>query len=127
MDENPTRLDVQVMLDQIEAEDVARAALQLRQELLGLDVDAVEAPATSGPPPGSRAADVATLGALMVNLTDPRPPGAVVTAIRSWLTASSRRSIKMKLGGGTLELTGMSSEEQRRLTDEWLDRHTTGL
>jgi hypothetical protein len=29
------------------------------------------------------------------------------------------------LDGDTLELSGVSSKEQRRLTDEWLARHTS--
>jgi hypothetical protein len=127
MDNSLTRLAVQVMVDDSDAEDVARATSQLRQELLGLDVETVQAPMTLAPPPGSRsAADVVALGALAVNLTDPQVLGAVITAIKSWLTGSSRRSIKMEIGGDVLQLTGVSSHEQRRLTDEWLDRHTSG-
>jgi hypothetical protein len=98
--------------------------LQLRRELLDLDVDAVEVPGAGEPPPGARAVDVAALGALVVNLADSQLL-AVVTAIRSWLAGSPRRSIKLQLGGDALELTGVSSREQRRLTDEWLTRHTT--
>ena len=49
----------------------------------------------------------------------------VVAAVRSWLAGSSRRSIKLELGGDVLELTGVSSKEQRRLTDEWLARHAS--
>lgn len=127
MDDSLTRLAVQVMVDDSDAEDVARATSQLRQELLGLDVKTVEAPTTHAPPPGSKStADVVTLGALAVNLTDPQVLGAVITAIKSWLAGSSRRSIKMEIGGDVLQLTGVSSHEQRRLTDEWLDRHTAG-
>jgi hypothetical protein len=44
----------------------------------------------------------------------------------SWLGGSPRRSIKLLLGDDVLELTGVSSKEQRRLADEWLDRHTAG-
>ena len=100
-----------------------QATLQLRRELLDLDVDAVEVPRAGEPPPGSRAVDVAALGALVVNLADSQLLAAVVAAVRSWLAGSSRRSIKLQLGGDALELTGVSSSEQRRLTDEWLARH----
>jgi hypothetical protein len=48
----------------------------------------------------------------------------VLAAIRSWLGGSPQRSIKLELEGDTLELTGISSAEQRRLVDEWLQRHT---
>lgn len=127
MDEHPAVLSVQVAVGPDgDAEEVAQAALQLRRELLGLDVDAVELPGAGEPPPGSRAVDVAALGALVVNIADSQLLAAVVATIRSWLATSSRRSIKLQLGGDALELTGVSSAEQRRLADEWLARHTPG-
>jgi hypothetical protein len=127
MDESPATLAVQVAVGPDgDAEEVARATLQLRRELLDLDVDAVEVPQAGEPPPGSRGVDVAALGALVVNLADSQLLAAVVAAVRSWLAGSSRRSIKLQLGGDALELTGVSSREQRRLADEWLARHMTG-
>ena len=124
MDERPAALSVQVAVGPDgDAEEVAQATLQLRRELRDLDVDAVEVPGAGEPPPGSRAADVAAVGALVVNLADSQLLATVVTAVRSWLAGSPRRSIKLQLGGDALELTGVSSSEQRRLTDEWLARH----
>jgi hypothetical protein len=108
-----------------DAEELAQATRQLRRELLDLDVNSVETPSAGEPPPGSRAVDVATLGALVVNMADSQLLAAVIGAVRSWLAGSSRRSIKLGLGGDVLELTGVSSKEQRRLTDEWLARHTS--
>jgi hypothetical protein len=70
--------------------------------------------------------DLAALGALVVNVAEPPLIAAVVGAIRSWLAGSSRRTIKLEIGGDVLELTGVSSAEQRRLTDEWLARHAGG-
>jgi hypothetical protein len=105
-------------------EEIGHATLQLRRELLDADVDAAEAPGGE-PPPGSRGVDVAALGALVVNVADSQLLAAVVAAVRSWLAGSPRRSIKLELGEDSLELTGVSSKEQRRLADEWLARHTT--
>ena len=127
MDQHLVILAVQVAVGPDgDAEEAARATLQLRRELLDLDVDAVEAPQAGRPPPGSKGVDVAALGALVVNIADSQLLAAVVTAVRSWLAGSSRRSIKLQLGGDALELSGVSSKEQRRLTDEWLARQTTG-
>jgi hypothetical protein len=106
-----------------DAEEVAEATLQLRHELLELDVDAVELPKTGEAPPGTRAVELAALGALAVTVAKSQLLGPVVAAIRAWLAASPQRSIKLELDGDTLELTGLSSNEQRRLTDEWLRRH----
>ena len=126
MDEHPSALSVQVAIGPDgDAEEIAEATLQLRRELLDLDVDAVDMPGAGEPPAGSKAVDVATVGALVLNLADSQLLDAVVAAVRSWLVGSSRRSIKLELGGDALELTGVSSKEQRRLTDEWLARHTS--
>ena len=123
--EHPVVLGVQVAVGlDGDAEEVAQAAMQLRRELLDLDVDAAGAREAGEPPPGSRAVDLAAVGALVVNLADSQMLAAVVTAVRSWLAGSPQRSIKLQLGDDALELTGVSSKEQRRLADEWLARHT---
>ena len=123
MEGRPVMLGVQVGFGPDgDAEEVAQATSQLRRELLDLDVDAVEVPSAGDPPLGSRAVGVSALGAMVVNLADPQLLGAVVATVRSWLAGSSRRSIRLQLGGDALELTGVSSTEQRRLTNEWLAR-----
>jgi hypothetical protein len=127
MDKHPAILAVQVAVGADgDAEEVAEATLQLRREFLDLDVDVAEAAGTGEPPPGARAVDVAAIGALLVSIADSQLLAAVVGAVGSWLAGSSRRSVKLELGGDALELTGVSSREQRRLTDEWLARHTAG-
>lgn len=125
MEERPATLGIEVDLGpEADAEQVAQATLQLRRELLDLDVDSVELPAGGQPPPGSRGVELAALGALLVGISQSQLLGPVVAAIRSWLGSSPQRSIKLELEGDTLELTGISSAEQRHLVDEWLQRHT---
>jgi hypothetical protein len=109
-----------------DGEDVAEATLQLRRELLDLDVASVEVPRAGQPPPGTRAAGLEALGALVVTIAQSVPLTAVVAAVQSWLTGSMQRSIRLEIGGDVLELTGLPSAEQRRLTDEWLRRHDDG-
>lgn len=124
MEERPTALGIQVAVESgADAEEVAEATLQLRRELLDLDVESVEIPRTGDPPPGSRAVDLAALGTLVVTVAQSQLLGSVVAAVGSWLAGSRQRSIKLELGGDVLELTGVSSDEQRRLTNEWLRRH----
>jgi hypothetical protein len=124
MEERPATLGIQVAVGpDADAEEVADATLQLRRELLDLDVEAVELPAAGEPPPGTRAVELAALGALVVTIAQSPLLGPVVAAVRSWLAGSPQRSIKLELDGDTLELTGLSSKEQQRLVDEWLRRH----
>ena len=124
MEDRPTRLGIGVAAGpDTGPEDVAEATLQLRRELLDLDVDAVEVPRVGEPPPGARAVDLGALGALVVSLGQSQLLTAVVVAVQSWLSRSPQRSIRLELGGDVLELTGVASDEQRRLTNEWLRRH----
>src|SRR6266536_1249997 len=124
MEERPATLGVHVGIGpDADAEEVAEATAQLRRELLDLDVDAVELPPAGEPPPGSRAVDLAAIGALVVTVAQSPLLASVLAAVRSWLAGSQRRSIKLELGGDVLELTGVSSDQQRRLIDEWLRRH----
>jgi hypothetical protein len=66
-DNSPAKLDLQVDLGpEAPVEEVAEATLQLRRDLLELDVDAVELARAGEPPPGTRAVDFIALGALVV-------------------------------------------------------------
>jgi hypothetical protein len=125
MEEQPATLGIQVAVGpDADPEEVAEATLQLRRELLDLDVEAVELPRVGEPPPGTRAVELAALGALVVTVGQSPLLGPVVAAVRSWLAGGQQqRSIKMELDGDTLELSGLSSKEQQRLVDEWLGRH----
>ena len=124
MEEQPATLGIQVAVGlDADAEEVAEATLQLRRELLDLDVEAVELARAGEPPPGTRAVELAALGALVVTVAQSPLLGPVVAAVRSWLAGAQQRSIKLELDGDVLELSGLSSKEQQRLVDEWLGRH----
>ena len=112
--------------DDASPDEIAQATLQLRRELLELDVEKVSVAGGGDPPAGSRGIELAALGALVVTFARVGVLASVVGAVQSWLTTSSQRSIKLELDGDSLELTGLPSSEQRRLTDEWLKRHEVG-
>jgi hypothetical protein len=105
-----------------EAEEVAEATLELRRELLQLDVERVKLARAGEPPPGTSAVDLVALGALVVTVAQSGLFGAVVGVIQFWLAGHPQRSVKVE--GDVLELTEVSSKEQRRLADELLRRHT---
>lgn len=125
MDERTTLAIHLVVGPESDAQEVADATLRLRRELLDLDVEAVEMARAGEPPPGTRAVEVAALGALVVSVAKSQVLVNVVAAVRSWLGSQQQRSIKLELDGDVLELTGVSSKEQRRLAEEWLQRHTS--
>ncbi len=124
MEERLATLGIQLAVGpDIDAEEIAEATMQLRRELLDLDVEAVEQPRAGEPPLGTRAVELAALGALVVTVSQSQLLTPLVAVVRSWLAGSPQRSIKLELDGDVLELTGLSSNEQLRLTDEWLRRH----
>jgi hypothetical protein len=126
MGEEPVTLGIQVAITpDADAEEVAEATAQLRRELLALDVEAVEQPRAGTAPPGTRAVELAALGALVVSVAKSQLVSVVIAAVRPWLAGQPQRSIKLELGGDVLELTGLSSKDQQRLADEWLRRHTS--
>jgi hypothetical protein len=120
------QLAVWVEDEEADPEELADLTAHLRRELLGLDVERVEQPRAGAPPPGSRAVDLVALGSRVVTFAKPELLVAVVTTVRAWLEGSGQRSIKVTLDGDVLELTGLSSKEQRRVVAQWLDRHTKG-
>jgi hypothetical protein len=124
MTKQPATVGIQVAVGPDgDAEEIAEATLRLRRELLNLDIEVVELPVAGEAPPGSRAVELAAVGALLVTVGQSPLLSPIVAVVRSWLAGSPQRSIKLELGGDVLELTGLSSTEQRRLTDEWLRRH----
>jgi hypothetical protein len=124
MDEPQTTVGLHITIGpDAEASEISDATLQLRRELLDLDVDSVDFVPGEEAPPGSRGVELAALGALMVGYARSQLLRPVLATIQSWLSRSAQRSIKLEIDGDALELTGVSSAEQRRLTDEWLKRH----
>jgi hypothetical protein len=104
-------------------QELADAAGVLRDELLALDVDAVE-PLTGEAAPGAKGAGV-VLGALLVRLGGAVPLRAVVDALLRWARGSGR-TVEVTLDGDTLRLGNASAEQQERIIDAWLARHAGG-
>ena len=107
-----------------DAEELAELTRRLRGQLLELDVDAVE-PATGGEAPaGSKGVELLAIGGLVIQFAmKSEVLKSVVDATTAWLGRQQGRSVKLTLEGDTLEVTGVSSDEQRRLVDLWVARH----
>jgi hypothetical protein len=107
-----------------DAEESERAARQLREELLELDVETVEFAKGGETPEGAKAGAAPDLSTILLTLA---ASGGVLTTIigvlQSWLTRHERRSVTLEIDGDKIEITGISSEEQKRLIDAWMHRH----
>jgi hypothetical protein len=123
--------ELRLHLSEEGADDERLAVLTgyLRGELLQLDVEDVTALPAGEPPPGSRAFDVATVGALLIALGQSAEGlGSVVAAIRDWLRRGegTRRTVRLELAGDALELSQASAADQAQLIELFVARHTTG-
>jgi hypothetical protein len=101
--------------------------LRLRRQLLELDLESVELATADAPPPGTRAVGVLSIGTLVVVLAQaPELLRAVLDLVQSWLGGSRTRTVKLALDGDVLEVSGLSSKDQRELIASWLVRHGSG-
>jgi hypothetical protein len=111
--------------DDADAQERDAAARALREELLELDVAAVD-PVPAGPAPeGARAVEASVLAALAVQLGQ-ATLGAVLGTIRAWVGRGAGRSVKLSVAGDTIELSHVSGDEQQELIAAFLARHGAG-
>jgi hypothetical protein len=126
MDERPLELRVQLELDPAAgADEIEARALQLRNELLDLDVNDVRQPSVGQAPEGAKGVEVVLLGTLVVT-AGREAVKAVVHAVGEWLGRNRVRKVKLEMEGETLELSTASREEQLRLIEMFLARHSPG-
>lgn len=123
-------LRIQLSEDGADAERLEELTGFLRQELLQLDVENVAALRSSEPPPGTRGLDAVTAGALLVDLGGAAQGlSSVIAAIRAWLVRREgpRRSVRLEIGGDSLELSTATTADQDRLIGLFIGRHATGV
>jgi hypothetical protein len=107
-----------------DAEELAQLTNRLRDELLGLDVDAVYSASGGEAPDSSKGVGLLAAGGLVVRFVLRQDLlQSIVDGVRSWLGRQHGRSIKLTLDGDLLELTGVTSAEQDRLVELWVTRH----
>lgn len=108
----------------LDMEELDAQTQRLRAELLDLDVHSIEPIRAGDAPPGTRAADVLAIGGLLVTLA--RSTGTLKTllgVIQSWLHTQPVRSVELQIDGDTLKLSSVSSADQAKLVDLFVQRH----
>ena len=121
--DDPVRVTLVLETDG-DARELEELTSKLRRELLRLDVDAVERAPAGPAPDGTRAVDLAAIGTLLVTIGKGAAALApLVAAVRSWLSARGSGTVKMQIGGDTIEVTGALSPEQRMLVETWIKAH----
>ncbi|MBV8541567.1 MAG: hypothetical protein JO063_08075 [Pseudonocardiales bacterium] len=126
MTERVARLGLRIEAGpEADAAELDELAVQLREQLLELDIERADRASAGQAPPGARAGETLLAGALTVVLA--QSSGlltALVETVRSWVCRDSGRSVKLEIDGDVLEVTGISRADQRELIETWVDRHT---
>lgn len=111
-----------------EAEDIAELAGFLREELLQLDVDDVTTVTGEEEfPPGARAVDITTIGALLVSLgSSATGLSQVMNAIREWRgrCRGTRPTLRLTLDDDQLEISEATTEQVSEAFDLFVKRHS---
>lgn len=119
----PVAVAVELADESADAAELEALTVSLRRELLALDVDRVDRVRRDDAPEGAKALDALALGALAVRLvTRPELLRTLARTLQSWLGDRTDRTVKLQLGENVLELTGVSSSQQDRLVDEWIEQ-----
>lgn len=122
-------LAIQLTETDAEPERLEELTIELRRELLALDVDDV-APAQAGEAPaGSRSIELAAIGALLVTMNQTTDVLAhIVSTVRDWLRRSPepKRTVRMTIGGRSIELSAASDAQQDRLVAEFIKAGADG-
>jgi hypothetical protein len=94
----------------------------LRRELMALDVEDVERVREGQAPPGTRAVELAAVGALLVIFKESAQlVTGIVTAVRSWLLAAPPgRTVEITLGDTTLKVASATPDQQEKLIAEFV-------
>lgn len=103
-------------------EEVAELALRLRDDLDALDVGSVQLSRSGAAPPGAKSVDPIEWGRLLVTIASSPALLALVRTASAWVGRQRRGRVRIKIGEDELVLTGVSSDDQRRLIDDWLAR-----
>jgi hypothetical protein len=113
-------LKVQPASDGDDAE-LAELTQRLRSRLLGLDVDAVDPIADTSPPAEGAKGLEALAGWLAVRLGK-EALRQVIGQVVEWATRTNH-TVEISYQGDTLKVTGVTSDQQERLINDFLDRH----
>ena len=119
-------LRVQVLPGDDDADQLDELTLLLREELLELDVAAVEPLAQESAPEDAKGALAALGGWLAVHFGAAGLRAglkAVVNVVASW-AGRTGKTVELTIGGDTLKVTGASAEMQARIVEEFFARQS---
>jgi hypothetical protein len=107
-----------------DAAELADLAVELRTQLLELDIERADPVIAGQAPPGTRG-EILIAGAMTIMLAlSSGLLTALVERVQSWVSLSGGRSVRLEIDGDVLEVNEITRSEQRELIKTWIDRHT---
>ena len=115
---------IEIILPESDAELVEFATVDLRQELLGLDVVSIEALGAEAPPVGAKVGnELVMAGTLLLAIPRSALLSAVVEIVKTWAGRATGRSARLEIDDDVLDMKGLSSRQQQQLIEDWIARH----
>lgn len=107
----------------VDGEELDQQLRWLREELLELDVDAVDRMSGGTAPDGAKAPAADLASTLVIALSNSAVLAALVGVLRTWLSRGSGRKVKLQIGADSIEIEGQSTAEQDKLIEQWIARN----
>jgi Effector Associated Constant Component 1 len=122
MDEMRAELSVQVAGGHdSDPEELDLMSLDLRRELLELDVDSVVRAAVGTVPATAKSGGTSLSNILIVSLSNSTVLVAVVHLLGRWVKRGSQRKVTVRVGKKSIEIESASAEETAKLIESWLE------
>ena len=109
-----------------DVEDLDRQSLNLRDELLELDLDSVEPVVEAAAPAGAKGPTGESVGALLVTISDSAVLVALIGTLKAWIGRVRGRTVTIQVGKDKITVGQVSAEQQARLIESWIKEHGQG-
>ena len=125
----PKVINVQIQAaPQVDEAELYQLTLNLRTELLELDLENVALVDGRQPPLGARAADGWADGALVMSVAcSVKVLRDIIALLKSWIERNAARAVKLELDGDLIEVIGISRGSQDSLIQNWIELHSIEL
>lgn len=109
----------------VAVDELDRLSRGLRDELLDLDVIAVEHATAAPGPAGTKGLAGADMGTLVVTLSNSAVLVALAGVLKSWTDRAHGRKVTMRFGADedSIEVSGNSPQDLAELLRSWAVRH----
>jgi hypothetical protein len=105
------------------AEELDRLATDLREELLELEILAVERVTSGAVPQGAKGLSATDVSSLAVTLSSGATVLALVGLLRSWAGRTRTRNVTIRLGDHEIAVDEVSPADAAALIKSWIELH----